>query len=60
VRKERNDLQEENRKLVAFLKENKKWDILVTQRENERLMRMLKEYEIGNVGPTSGETKGLM
>lgn len=41
------------------MKDNKKWDILVSQQENERLMRMLKEYELGTVGPVSGDTRGL-
>ncbi|CAD8184449.1 unnamed protein product [Paramecium octaurelia] len=61
LRKERNDLQEENRRLVTLLKDNKKWDVYILQRENERLMRQMKEQEVGlnSVGPMSGEAKGV-
>lgn len=43
LRKERNDLQEENRRLINMLKDNKKWDIYLLQRDNERLLRTVKE-----------------
>jgi predicted transcriptional regulator len=39
LRKERNELQEENRRLVAMLKDNKKWDVYLLQREVERLQK---------------------
>lgn len=39
MRKERNELQEENRRLVTLLKDNRKWDVYILQRENERLMK---------------------
>jgi hypothetical protein len=64
LRKERNEMQEENRRLVQLLKDNRKWDINIMQRENERLMKQLKEYENGGggnygsaIGPQSGENK---
>ena len=42
VRKERNELQEENKNLVNLLKDNKKWDIYLLQKENERLVNMVR------------------
>lgn len=39
IRKERNELQEENRRLVGMLKDSKKWDVFLLQRENEKLMK---------------------
>ncbi|KRX05294.1 P-loop containing nucleoside triphosphate hydrolase [Pseudocohnilembus persalinus] len=55
LRRERNDLQEENRRLINMLKDNKKWDIYLLQRDNERLLKTVKEIENGGpVGPTSG------
>lgn len=53
VRKERNDLQEENKKLVQFLKDSKKWDTLMIQKENERLMNLVRDYEKNSIGPVS-------
>lgn len=48
-KRERMDLQEENRRLVQLLKDSNKWDVHTLQKENERLMKMLKEYEM--IGP---------
>ncbi|KAM3135011.1 protein of unknown function (DUF4472) [Paramecium bursaria] len=56
-RKERNDLQEENRKLVQYLKDAGKWDMVSLQKDNERLSKMIKEYEM--IGPTSGQSKSV-
>ena len=39
IRKERNELQEENRRLVQMLKDSKKWDTYLLQRDNERLVK---------------------
>jgi hypothetical protein len=60
MRRERNDLQEENRRLISLLKDNKKWDIYMLQKENEKLSRTLKDYESNeSVAPISGDTVGL-
>ncbi len=41
IRKERNSLADENRRLTAILKDGKKKDINIRQRENESLRRQL-------------------
>lgn len=63
VRKERNELQEENRRLVQMLKDNRKWDLYVLQRENERLMNQVQSSKYSDaslgMGPASGENKNF-
>jgi len=60
VRRERNDLQEENRKLINLLKDNKKWDIYLLQKENEKLSKQVRDMESSDsVGPVSGESSNL-
>ena len=41
------------------LKDNRKWDVYLMQRENEKLMKTIKHYEGGHesIGPSSGENK---
>ncbi|EAS00321.3 kinesin motor catalytic domain protein (macronuclear) [Tetrahymena thermophila SB210] len=57
LRKERNDLYEENKKLIAMLKDNRKWDAFILQKENERLMKQIKQYEDGqSIAPISGDS----
>lgn len=48
-------MQEENRNLVKFMKENKKWDVFMHQKENERLMGIIKENEGKNFAPSSDQ-----
>ncbi|EGR27555.1 kinesin-like protein, putative [Ichthyophthirius multifiliis] len=60
LRRERNDLFEENKRLVNMLKDNKKWDIYMLQKENERLVKSIKQYEDGqSIAPISGDP-GMM
>lgn len=43
-----------------MLKDNKKWDIFMLQKENERIMKQIKAYEDGSIGgayaPSSGDS----
>jgi NOL1/NOP2/fmu family ribosome biogenesis protein len=41
LKRERVELQEEVRRLFTLLKDNKKYDIYVLQKENERLIKMV-------------------
>eukprot|EP00828_Plagiopyla_frontata_P003703 TRINITY_DN11192_c0_g1_i2.p1 TRINITY_DN11192_c0_g1~~TRINITY_DN11192_c0_g1_i2.p1 ORF type:complete len:540 (+),score=78.71 TRINITY_DN11192_c0_g1_i2:95-1621(+) len=60
LKKERNQLQEENRGLVGMLKDNKKWDIYLLLRENEQIKKTLTEYQTNDsVAPISGDTRNL-
>lgn len=60
LRQERNELQEENRRLVQMLKDSKKWDSHLLQRDNERLQKMIKELETnGSVGGSSASAGKL-
>lgn len=42
LKRERVELQEEVRRLFTLLKDNKKYDIYVLQKENERLIKMVE------------------
>ena len=54
------DLTEENERLQNKLKDDRKWDTYLLQRENEKVLRKLREYEQhDSIGPMSGDTKSL-
>eukprot|EP01017_Pseudomicrothorax_dubius_P051103 TRINITY_DN9773_c0_g1_i1.p1 TRINITY_DN9773_c0_g1~~TRINITY_DN9773_c0_g1_i1.p1 ORF type:complete len:111 (+),score=46.13 TRINITY_DN9773_c0_g1_i1:64-396(+) len=45
---------------MGMLKDSKKYDSFVLKKDNERLEKMLKDYESrDSVGPASGEAKSL-
>ena len=61
LRREKSQLKEECEKLMRVMKESGQYDIYVLRKENERLSKMIREYEnnYGAVSPESGEAKTL-
>src|SRR3990167_525463 len=61
LRREKSQLKEECEKLMRTMKESGQYDIYVLRKENERLNKMIREYEnnYGAASPESGEAKTL-
>ncbi len=54
------EMQEENSRLVKMLKDNRKWDIYLVQKENTRLLETVKALEKKeSVSPVSGDPENL-
>jgi len=61
LRKEKNQLIEENNNLQRMLKESGQYDMYMLKKENERLNNIIREFEsnYGNVSPQSGDVRIL-
>lgn len=59
MRQEKNQLQEENRKLMGMLKDGKKMDSVLLQKENEDLRKEISAIRTNkeSISPNSGEQK---
>lgn len=61
LRRDKNQLREENEKLLRQMKESGQYDVYVLRKEIERLHKVIKEFEnnYGNASPESGDIKVL-
>lgn len=61
LRREKAQLKEENEKVIRVMKESGQYDVYMLRKENERLQKVIKEFEnnYGAVSPESGDTKVL-
>lgn len=61
LRREKAQLKEELEKTMRTMKESGQYDVYVLRKENERLQKVIKEFEnnYGHASPESGDTKVL-
>lgn len=61
LRREKNQLIEENNNLQRMLKESGQYDMYMLKKENERLNNIIREFEsnYGNISPQSGDVRIL-
>ena len=61
LKREKSQLKEEVEKLTRMMKESGQFDVYVMKKENERLHKVIKEFEnnYGAAGPESGDSKVL-
>mgnify|MGYP000104790623 CR=1 FL=1 len=61
LKREKTQLKEEIEKLNRMIKESGQYDVYVMRQENERLHKVIKEFEnnYGAAGPQSGDSKVL-